>query len=119
MDKIDWIDLPEDDYKGVLGYETKNVEELNILIGKYTQILKDQVVTISCRLKKLNKIIDFLKDWIDNRLEPIDKKKHLLWISEIAIKKTKLFKPTSPHLFQSTTFASFPNKHAHRHFRFI
>ncbi len=87
MNEIDWIDLPEDDYKGVLGYETENVEELNILIAKYSQIPKDQIPTISCRIKKLNKIIDFLKDWIDNRLESIDKKKHLIWISEIANKK--------------------------------
>lgn len=58
-----------------------------MLIAKYSQIPKDQIPTISCRIKKLNKIIDFLKDWIDNRLETIDKKKHLIWISEISIKK--------------------------------
>lgn len=83
----DWIDLPDDNYLAVLGYETKNTIALDALIREYNEILKDQIATLSCRIKKLNTIIHFIQDWIDNQLEAIDKRKHLLWISEIAAKK--------------------------------
>ena len=87
MTEIDWIDLPSDNYLEVLGYKTQNTTELNLLIRKYNQIPKDQIATLSCRIIQLDKIVSLIKDWTDNRLELIDKKKHLIWISEIAIKK--------------------------------
>lgn len=83
----DWIDLPDDNYLAVLGYETKNTTALDELITEYNKIPKDQVTALSCRIKKLNNIIYFIQDWTDNHLEVIDKRKHLLWISEIATKK--------------------------------
>ncbi|MBS0652363.1 MAG: hypothetical protein JSR39_02425 [Verrucomicrobia bacterium] len=87
MSDIDWIDLPDDNYLAVLGYETQNTIALDALIREYNKIPKDQIPTLSCRIKKLNKIIALVQDWTDNRLEAIDKKKHLLWISEIASRK--------------------------------
>ena len=87
MTEVDWIDLPNDNYNAVLGYETENTSALNALLDKYNQIPKDQVPTLSCRIRKLNQIIELIRDWTENRLEAIDKKKHLLWISEIATKK--------------------------------
>ncbi len=74
MSEFDWIDLPNDNYLKVLGYKTPNTTTLDLLIRKYNQIPKDQVVTLSCRIVKLDKIIDLIKDWTDNRLESIDKK---------------------------------------------
>jgi hypothetical protein len=87
MNTISWIDLPDDNYLDVLGYQTMNTQELNTLIQKYNQITKDQAVTLPCRIKKLNHVIEFIQEWIEKRLEPIDKKKHLLWIADIAVKK--------------------------------
>ncbi len=87
MEDSDWIDLPDENYLAVLGYETKNAIALNALIREYNEILKDQVITLSCRIRKLNKIVGFIEDWIDNRIEAVDKRKHILWISEIAVKK--------------------------------
>lgn len=87
MTLIDWIDLPNDNYIAVLGYETPKTLELNSLIQKYNLIPKDQISTLSCRIRKLDKIISLVDCWIENNLSPIDKKKHLLWISEIALKK--------------------------------
>lgn len=87
MNEIDWVDLPNDSYIAVLGYETNNTIALDDLIKEYNVIPKDQIVTLSCRIRKLGKIVDFIKDWTVNRLESIDKKKHLIWISEIATRK--------------------------------
>ncbi len=87
MNEIDWIDLPDDNYIAVLGYETPNVLALDALIKKYNQIPKDRVDTISCRIKKLNRIIERIEDWVSDRIEVIDKKKHLLWIFGIAVRK--------------------------------
>ncbi len=84
---MDWIDLPNDSYIAVLGYETQNTIALDALIVEYNLIPKDQLITLSCRIKKLEKIINLIKDWTDRCLELIDKKKHLIWISEIARKK--------------------------------
>jgi hypothetical protein len=87
MDEVDWVDLPDDNYVDVLGYQTSLVLELDDLIKKYNRIPKDQVSTLSCRIRKLNALISFLQDWITNKLTAIDKKKHLMWIASIAEKK--------------------------------
>jgi hypothetical protein len=87
MSDIDWIDLPDDDYLAVLGYETENTKALDALIRKYNLIPKDQVGTLSCRIKKLEQVSALIREWTSCRLEPQDKKKHLLWIAEIALKK--------------------------------
>jgi hypothetical protein len=87
MSDVDWIDLPDDNYIAILGYETQNTCSLDTSIREYNKIPKDQFATLSCRIKKLNEIIALVQDWTENRLEAIDKRKHLLWISEIAAKK--------------------------------
>lgn len=87
MDVVDWIDLPNDNYLAILGYETQNTIALDTLIRKYNEIPKTQIVTLSERIRKLGEIVDLIRDWIDNYLELIDKKKHLMWILEIASKK--------------------------------
>jgi len=87
MSPIDWIDLPDDDYAAVLGYETPLIVELNALIKKYNAIPKDQVPTLSCRIRKLDQIISHLQHWLQHLLSPQDKMKHLVWLSDIALKK--------------------------------
>lgn len=84
---VDWIDLPDDNYIAVLGYETPHTIALNALVKEYSQIRKDQIDTLSYRIQKLDQIVEFVLDWIQNKLSPIDKKKHLTWIAEIADKK--------------------------------
>ena len=87
MNELDWVDLPNDNYAAILGYETENTVQLDSLIRRYNEIPKDRIETLSCRIRKLGKIIDLIKEWTENRLESVDKKKHLLWISEMAAKK--------------------------------
>lgn len=84
---IDWVDLPDDNYNAVLGYKTQKTLELDALILKYNEIPKDQVDSLSCRIRKLDEIISYVNDWVSNNLQPIDKKKHLIWILEIAARK--------------------------------
>jgi hypothetical protein len=87
MNELDWIDLPNDDYNAVLGYETQNTIELDLLIRKYNQIPKDLSSALPCRMRSLNQILDLIENWTENHLESVDKKKHLIWIFEIAYKK--------------------------------
>lgn len=83
----DWIDLPDDDYVAVLGYETPLTVEINSLIKKYNIISKDQVATLPSRIRKLDQITAFIDHWLAYLLSPCDKPKHLNWLSEIALKK--------------------------------
>lgn len=87
MNAIDWVDLPQDDYVTVLGYETPQTIELNTLIKKYNTIPKDQVDTLACRIRKLDQITAFIENWLAVSLTPRDKPKHLKWLSEIAVNK--------------------------------
>lgn len=81
---IDWLDLPDDNYVAILGYETQGTKDLDQLIRSYNQIPKDKIETLSCRIKKLNRIMDLIQNWVPH---PKDKRKHLLWIAEIASNK--------------------------------
>lgn len=87
MSNIDWIDIPNEDFSIVLGYETVYTETLTQLVHDYHNLPKDQIAPLSTRIEKLDTIISFIDDWTNNKLQPKDKPKHLLWISEICSKK--------------------------------
>jgi hypothetical protein len=87
VQEVDWIDLPSDDYTLILGYTNQNSFLLNQYISTYNQIPKDQVSTLENRVLALEKIAEFVTEWLGGRLEAIDKKKHIQWILEIAQKK--------------------------------
>lgn len=87
MDEVDWIDLPNDSYLAILGYETKNTIEIDQLIRKYNEFAKDEMTLLSHRIRALEDIVDKIHVWVNLELEQKDKKKHLIWISEIATRK--------------------------------
>lgn len=81
---IDWIDLPNENYVDVLGYETSHSKKLSQLIENYNAIQKDQENNLDERVLRLEQILSFLKNWIENELSGIEKKKHLNWLYSIA-----------------------------------
>lgn len=81
---LSWIDLPNEKYTDVLGYETSHSKKLDELIRNYNLISKTDKETLDQRIKLLEEILQFLKNWIENELSGIEKKKHLNWIYEIA-----------------------------------
>lgn len=87
MIESDWVDLPNECYLTILGYETENTKALDALIREYNLIPKDQVAGLPNRINKLNDVVDFVKTWSENKIEKIDKPKHLKWIAEISEKK--------------------------------
>lgn len=87
MEKVDWIDLPDDNFVVVLGYETQNTIELSKRIKIYSSLKKSEEETLLPRITHLEEIISFVTKWVDHNLSVVDKKKHLNWIIDIATKK--------------------------------
>lgn len=87
MEEVDWIDLPDDNFVAILGYETANTIELSKKIKTYNSLKKSVEETLSNRIIHLEEIIFFVTDWINHNISVTDKKKHLNWIVEIATKK--------------------------------
>lgn len=110
---LDWIDLPSDNYVAILGYQTAQTIELDALIKKYSSIPKDKIETLSCRIRKLNQIIDFIHHWITNSLSQIDKKKHLNWISDIATNKRNYLSALLDIYTQNKHLESFQQSYHH------
>lgn len=87
MEEVDWIDLPDDDFVTILGYETPNTIELSKKVKIYNSLKKSARENLSSRIINLEEIISFVTNWVDHGLSEIDKKKHLSWIIDIATKK--------------------------------
>ena len=47
MEEVDWVDLPDDDFVAVLGYETPNTIELSKKIKIYNSLKKSERENLS------------------------------------------------------------------------
>lgn len=87
--ELDWIDLPNEDYTLVLGYNTPESRKLNELIKQYNQLTKDREDSLINRIDLLSQIESWIENWLKNLLSGVEKNKHLQWIAEIATKKRR------------------------------
>lgn len=82
-----WVDLPSEDIRLVLGFSNNDSLHLKTLIDKYHALPKDRVDFLQERADALFSIKVFIENWCNYRLKVEEKKKHLLWLSDIAIAK--------------------------------
>lgn len=87
ISKLSWIDLPQDDYVQLLGYSSEQVDALNHLIDAYFDLDKEDEDALPLRVERLEDIIEFLTDWIENKTSTVDKIKHLYILKELAEEK--------------------------------
>lgn len=87
--KLDWIDLPNEDYTLVLGYKTLESAKLNELIAQYNNLPKDREEILGKRIASLTHVEEWINRWLNGRLTGVEKIKHLQWIAEIAGRKKR------------------------------
>lgn len=63
-----WIDIPRDDYEKISALPDSRFKELNALTEAYHSISKTSEQEIGNRLQKLEKVIDYLQNWMNNEL---------------------------------------------------
>jgi hypothetical protein len=84
---LHWLDLPDDDLKMILGYDSPNTSCLSELNKSYQALDKTNPDLLEARIDNLEIIVKFIDDWINNKLEEKDKIKHIKILHEIAICK--------------------------------
>lgn len=61
VERAPWIDIPEADYKVILGSEESEIEQLNQLVGDYHSVDRSTLKWLSTRIERLNVIGDYLE----------------------------------------------------------
>lgn len=84
---LHWLDLPDDDLKIILGYDSPLTSHLSDLNKSYQALDKTDPDLLGKRIDNLEIIVNFIDDWINNKLEERDKLKHIKILHEIAICK--------------------------------